>query len=51
MILHGNAGKMGKYAVLSMMPDEIACFLYECHDDTSYTFLGLPALPWTGLGE
>lgn len=43
-ILHGNAGEMGKYAVLSVLPDKIACFLYEYHD-TSYTSLALPALP------
>jgi hypothetical protein len=23
MILHGNAGEMGKYAVLSVLPDKI----------------------------
>ena len=44
MILHGNAGEMGKYAVLSTLPDEIARYLYEFHD-TSYTRLGLPAIP------
>ena len=44
MILHGNAGEMGKYAVLSVLPDKIARFLYEYHD-TSYTSLGLPAMP------
>ena len=44
MILHGNAGEMGKYAVLSVLPDKIARFLYEYHD-TSYTLLGLPAIP------
>ena len=32
MILHGNAGEMGKYAVLSVLPDKIARFLYECYD-------------------
>ena len=32
MILHGNAGEMGKYAVLSVLPDKIARFLYEYHD-------------------
>jgi hypothetical protein len=44
MILHGNAGEMGKYAVLFVLPDKIACFLYEYHD-TSYNFLGLPPTP------
>ena len=43
-ILHGNAGEMGKYAVLSVLPDKIARFLYEYHD-TSYTSLALPAIP------
>ncbi len=32
MILHGNAGEMGKYAVLSVLPDKNARFLYEYHD-------------------
>ena len=44
MILHGNAGAMGKYAVFSVLPDKIACFLYEYHD-TSYSSLGLPPIP------
>ena len=44
MILHGNAGEMGKYAVLSTLSDKIARFLYEFHD-TSYTTLGLHAIP------
>ena len=44
MILHGNAGEMGKYAVLSTLLDKNACFLYEYHN-TSYTSLGLPAIP------
>ena len=44
MILHGNSGKMGKYAVLSVLPDKIARFPYEYYD-TSYTSLELPALP------
>ena len=43
-VLHGNAGEMGKYAVLSVLPDKIARYLYEYHD-TSYTSLALPALP------
>ena len=43
-ILHGNAGEFGKYAVLSVLPDKIARFLYEYHD-TSYTSLGLPPIP------
>ncbi len=32
MILHGNAGEMGKYAVLPVLPDKIARFLYEYYD-------------------
>ena len=44
MILHGNAGEFGKYAVLPVLPDKIARFLYEYHD-TSYTSLGLPPIP------
>jgi hypothetical protein len=44
MILHGNAGEMGKYAVLSVLPDKDTCFLYEYHD-TSYTSLGLLPIP------
>ena len=35
---------MGKYAVLSVLPDKIARFLYEYHD-APYTSLALPALP------
>ena len=44
MILHGNAGELGTYAVLRVLPDKIARFLYEYHD-TLYTSLGLPAIP------
>jgi hypothetical protein len=44
MILHGNAGELGKNTVLSVLPDKIARFLYEYHD-TSYTSLGLPPIP------
>ena len=43
-ILHGNAGEYGKYAVLSVLPDKIARFLYEYHH-TSYTTLALPPIP------
>ncbi len=32
MILHGHAGEMGKYAVLSVLPDQIARSLYEYND-------------------
>ena len=44
MILHGNAGYLGKYAVIAFLPDKIACFIYEYHD-TSYASLGLPESP------
>ena len=44
MILNGNAGQLGKYAVISVLPDKIARFLYEYHD-TSYSSLGLSLLP------
>ncbi len=48
-ILHGNAGEMGKYAVLSVLRDEIARFLYEYHD-TLYSSLGLPLIPLNRSG-
>ena len=47
MILHGSAGdsgEMDKYAVLSVLPDENARFLYEYHD-TSYTSFCFSAIP------
>ena len=40
-----NAGEMGKYAVLSTLPDKIARFLYEYHDK-SYTYLGELSFKW-----
>ena len=43
-ILHGNASEFGKYAVLSVLADKIARFLYEYHH-TSYTTLALPPIP------
>ena len=43
-ILHGNAGELGDYTELSILPDKIARFLYEYHSD-SYTSMGLPPLP------
>ena len=46
MILHGNAGELGKYTVLSVLPDKITRFLQELENhDTSYTSLGLPPIP------
>ncbi len=50
MVLHGNAEEMGKYAVLSVLPDKIARFLCEYHD-TSYTSLGLPPIPLDRSGD
>jgi hypothetical protein len=49
MILHGNAGELGKYTVLSVLPDKIARFLYEYHD-ALYTSLGLPPIPMDRSG-
>ena len=37
-------GELGKYAVLFVLPDKIARFLYEYHDRLC-TYLGLPAIP------
>ncbi len=37
-------GNRARPAVLSVLPDKIARFLYEYHD-TSYTSLGLPPIP------
>jgi hypothetical protein len=46
MILHGNAGEMGKYAVLSVLPDKIARFMYEYHDTYYIVHLfGLASYP------
>ena len=36
---------MGKYAVLSVLPNKIARFLYEYHDTSYHSSLGLPAIP------
>ncbi len=43
-IKHGDAGKLGNYSILSVLPDNFARFLYEFHD---YRFLSLdlPPLP------
>ncbi len=43
-ILHGNAGELGDYNELAVLPDKIARYLYEYHAD-SYASLGLPPLP------
>ncbi len=43
-IKHGDAGKLGNYSILSVLPDKFARFLYEFHD---YRFesIELPPLP------
>ncbi len=43
-IKHGNAGPLGKYPILSVLPDKFARFLFEFHSGRSET-LDLPALP------
>ncbi len=42
--MHGNAGELGNYKELAVLPDKIARYLYEFHAD-SYASLGLPPLP------
>jgi hypothetical protein len=37
-IKHGDAGKLGNYSILSVLPDNFARFLFEFHD---YRFLSL----------
>ena len=32
LIVHGHAGKLGEYPILSKLPDKFARFLYEFHD-------------------
>jgi hypothetical protein len=43
-ILHGNAGELGDYKELAVLPDKIARYLYEYHAD-SYASYDLPVLP------
>lgn len=43
-IKHGDAGKLGKYDILSVLPDKMARFLYEFHD-FRFSSLNLPPLP------
>ena len=43
-ILHGNAGELGDYKELAVLPDKIARYLYEYHAD-SYASHDLPVLP------
>ncbi len=44
-IKHWDAGKLGNYPILSVLPDKFARFLYEFHDFrfTSLDLLPLPA--------
>ena len=32
ILVHGDAEKLGKYPILSKLPDKVARFLYEFHD-------------------
>ena len=41
---HGDAGKLGNYNILSLLPDKFARDLYEFHDFL-FTSLDLPPLP------
>ena len=43
-ILHGNAGELGDYKELAVLPDKIARYLYEYHAD-DFASHGLPLLP------
>jgi hypothetical protein len=43
-ILHGNAGELGDYKELAVLPDKIARYLYEYHAD-DFASHGLPPLP------
>ena len=43
-IKHGDAGKLGKYDIFSVLPDKIARFLYGFHDFL-FSRLDLPPLP------
>ena len=43
-ILRGDAGNLGKYDILSFLPDKVARFLYEYHD-FRFQSLDLPPIP------
>ena len=43
-ILHGQAGILGDYKELAILPDKIARYLYEYHAD-SYPSHAMPLLP------
>ena len=44
LIIHGNAGKLGEYPILSKLPDKFARFLHEFHD-FHFQRMNLPPLP------
>ena len=44
LIIHGDAGHLGKYPVLSLLPDKFVRFLYEFHHSL-FQRLDLPPLP------
>ncbi len=41
-IKNGDAGKLGNYSILSVLPDKFARFLYDFHD---YRFVSLDLSP------
>ena len=43
-LMHGNAGELGDYKELAVLPDKIARYLYEFHAEC-YASHGLPPLP------
>ena len=43
-IFRGDAGKLGKYDIISFLPDKVARFLYEYHDNR-FQRLDLPPIP------
>ena len=44
LIMHRDAGPLGKYPILSQLPKKFICFLYEFHD-FRFQRLNLPPLP------
>lgn len=45
-IVHGDAGQLGKYDIISFLPDKVARFLYEFHDFRFQRSLDLPPIPY-----
>jgi hypothetical protein len=43
-IKHGNAGPLGTYPILSVLPDKFARFLFEFHS-ARFESMDLPLLP------